>query len=61
MYVDRCERCLYTIYPAAGREFKFFPLDFKCPSCGAPRDSFWDLNDPDDPRNQPDPVEEGES
>lgn len=47
----RCEECYYTIYPAAGREFKFFPADFTCPSCGAPRDSFFDPNDPNDPRN----------
>lgn len=25
---------------------------FKCPSCGAPKEKFYDLTDPDDPRNQ---------
>ena len=36
----------------AGREGKFFPKDFKCPICGADKDQFWDMNDPNDPRNQ---------
>ena len=31
---------------------KFFPDDFKCPICGADKDKFWDMNDPNDPRNQ---------
>lgn len=48
----RCEVCSFTIYPARGREFKFFPAGFKCPSCGATKEKFYDLTDPDDPRNQ---------
>jgi rubredoxin len=49
---NRCEVCSFTIYPARGREFKFFPAGFKCPSCGSPKEKFYDLTDPDDPRNQ---------
>ena len=49
----RCEVCSFTIYPAKGREFKFFPAGFKCPSCGATKEKFYDLTDEDDPRNQP--------
>jgi rubredoxin len=50
--IPRCEVCSFTIYPARGREFKFFPAGFKCPSCGAPKEKFYDLTDPDDPRNR---------
>lgn len=52
----RCERCGFTLYPAKGREFKFFSDRFKCPSCGAGKDLFYDANDPDDPRNQVRPT-----
>jgi len=48
----RCEVCSFTIYPARGREFKFFPAGFKCPSCGSSKEKFYDLTDPEDPRNQ---------
>ena len=30
--------CGYTIFPAAGREDKFFGATFKCPQCGADKD-----------------------
>ena len=35
-----CEDCGYTIFPARGREGKFFPDNFKCPTCGSPSSSF---------------------
>ena len=50
----RCEVCSFTIYPARGREFKFFPAGFKCPSCGSTKEKFYDLTDSEDPRNQED-------
>jgi rubredoxin len=57
--VFACEGCGYELMPARGREGKFFAKDFKCPICGAPKEKFWDVNDPDDPRNQePEPEEE---
>jgi len=40
--VYECTECGYTLFPAAGREFKFFPDSFKCPECGAPKDKFVD-------------------
>lgn len=52
LHVFKCGGCGYEMYPARGREFKFFPDSFKCPLCGKPKSEFWDLNDPDDPRNQ---------
>ncbi len=50
--VFACEGCGYELMPARGREGKFFANDFKCPICGAPKEKFWDINDPKDPRNQ---------
>jgi len=35
-----CEDCGYTLFPAAGREEKFFGDDFVCPDCGAAKDKF---------------------
>lgn len=52
LHVFKCGGCGYEIYPARGREFKFFPDSFKCPLCETPKSQFWDLNDPSDPRNQ---------
>lgn len=52
LHVFKCGGCGYEMYPARGREFKFFPDTFKCPLCKSPKSMFWDLNDPDDPRNQ---------
>lgn len=52
LHVFKCGGCGYEIYPARGREFKFFPDNFKCPLCGSPKSAFWDRNDPTDPRNQ---------
>eukprot|EP00962_Isochrysis_galbana_P034133 scaffold11504_cov92-Isochrysis_galbana.AAC.1 len=46
----QCEKCGFTIFPARGREGKFFPDDYKCQSCGAPKESFFDMNSLDDPR-----------
>ena len=40
--VYECTECGYTLFPAAGREFKFFPDTFKCPECGASKDKFED-------------------
>lgn len=58
LHVFKCGGCGYEMYPARGREFKFFPDSFKCPLCGTPKSEFWDLNDPDDPRNQTDEDED---
>jgi len=38
--IFECSECGYTLFPAKGREFKFFPADFKCPECGAAKDKF---------------------
>jgi hypothetical protein len=48
----QCECCGYTIFPARGREGKFFPSDFKCPmpECDASKDAFFDVHDLTDPR-----------
>ena len=35
-----CQNCGYTLFVAAGREEKFFPQSFTCPTCGSPRDKF---------------------
>ncbi|KAF6004446.1 hypothetical protein F1559_002394 [Cyanidiococcus yangmingshanensis] len=59
LHVYRCGQCGYTLYPARGRELKFFPKTFKCPQCSAPKSEFWDLNDPNDPRNQETDEEHG--
>jgi rubredoxin len=37
-----CTTCGYMLFPAAGREFKFFGNDFKCPQCGAAKSAFVD-------------------
>ncbi|CAM9224173.1 unnamed protein product [Ectocarpus sp. 12 AP-2014] len=49
-----CEECGYTLFPARGRHEVFFDEveDFKCPECYAPRSSFFDANDKNDPHNQ---------
>lgn len=60
LHVFKCGGCGYEMYPARGREFKFFPDSFKCPLCGTPKSEFWDLNDPDDPRNQEEEEEEAD-
>ncbi|CAN8076644.1 unnamed protein product [Agarophyton chilense] len=60
LHVFKCGGCGYEMYPARGREFKFFPDSFKCPLCGTPKSEFWDLNDPDDPRNQEEEEEQSE-
>lgn len=43
-HVYECGGCGYTLYPAKGREFRFFPDSFKCPMCGAGKDQFTDIN-----------------
>ena len=43
--VYECGNCGYTLFPAKGREFKFFPDDYKCPECGASKDQFSNRND----------------
>jgi len=43
-HVYECNACGYTLYPAKGREFKFFADSFKCPMCGAGKDQFTDIN-----------------
>ena len=45
-----CEKCGFTMFPARGREGKFFPTGFKCPTCKADQASFFDLTDLSDPR-----------
>jgi len=47
-----CERCGYTMFPARGRDKKFFPDNFKCPHCKAPKDCFFDMTDLSDPRTR---------
>ena len=37
-----CGSCGYTLFPAPGREDKFFGPGFKCPQCGAPKSEFID-------------------
>lgn len=44
VHAFQCSDCGYTLFPAAGREFKFYGDDFVCPACGAPKDKFVDLN-----------------
>lgn len=44
VHAYQCTQCGYTMFPAAGREFKFYGADFVCPTCGAPKDKFVDLN-----------------
>lgn len=44
VHAFQCSQCGYTMFPAAGREFKFFGSEFVCPTCGAPKDKFVDLN-----------------
>lgn len=44
VHAYQCSQCGYTMFPAAGREFKFYGSDFACPTCGAPKDKFVDLN-----------------
>lgn len=60
LHVFKCGGCGYEMYPARGREFKFFPDSFKCPLCQSPKSAFWDLNDPTDPRNQENDDEEAD-
>lgn len=45
VHAYQCTDCGYTLFPAAGREFKFYGDDFVCPACGAPKDKFVDVND----------------
>lgn len=45
-----CESCGYTMFPARGREGKFFPDNFKCPNCDAAKEAFFDMTDLSDPR-----------
>lgn len=44
VHAYQCSDCGYTLFPAAGREFKFYGDDFVCPACGAPKDKFVDIN-----------------
>ena len=39
-----CTKCGYIMFPAAGREFKFYGADFKCPqpNCNAGKEAFVD-------------------
>ena len=38
--IYECGSCGYTLFPAKGREFKFFPEDYVCPECGGAREGF---------------------
>eukprot|EP00184_Porphyridium_aerugineum_P007448 CAMPEP_0184693968 /NCGR_PEP_ID=MMETSP0313-20130426/2057_1 /TAXON_ID=2792 /ORGANISM="Porphyridium aerugineum, Strain SAG 1380-2" /LENGTH=162 /DNA_ID=CAMNT_0027152163 /DNA_START=395 /DNA_END=883 /DNA_ORIENTATION=+ len=58
LHVYKCSGCGYELWVARGREFKFFGDNYKCPVCGTGKDGFWDLNDPNDPRNQESEEEE---
>lgn len=35
-----CSNCGFTLFPAKGREFKFFSASYVCPECGAAKDKF---------------------
>jgi len=37
-----CTKCGYVLFPAAGREFKFFGEGFTCPGCGSGKEAFVD-------------------
>lgn len=43
--IMECTECGFTLFPAKGREFKFFPDTFKCPECNASKDKFKDVSD----------------
>lgn len=58
LHVFKCGGCGYEMYPARGREFKFFPDGFTCPICGTAKSDFRDLNDENDPRNWEDDEDE---
>jgi hypothetical protein len=47
-----CEKCGFTIFPARGRDNKFFPKNYVCPNpeCEAPKEAFFDVNSKTDPR-----------
>ena len=40
MLTAECGECGYTLFIAAGREFKFFGDDYKCPDCGCGKGKF---------------------
>lgn len=44
----QCQNCGYTLFPAAGREFKFFGDSFVCPQCKSPKSQFIDISNEDD-------------
>ena len=46
-----CEDCGFTMFPSRGREWKFFGDGFRCPSCGATKEKFFDLTDLNDQRS----------
>ena len=46
----QCENCGFTIFPARGREGKFFPDNYRCQQCDAPKSAFFDMTDLSDPR-----------
>ena len=48
VHAYQCSDCGYTLFPAAGREFKFYGDDFVCPACGAPKTKFVDINNTDE-------------
>eukprot|EP00871_Galdieria_phlegrea_P004511 jgi/Galph1/5060/GphlegSOOS_G3717.1 len=60
LHVFKCAKCGYSLFPAKGREFKFFTDNFKCPACGSTKEVFYDTSDPNDPRNRLDDEEEEE-
>ncbi|KAF8820429.1 hypothetical protein IE077_000490 [Cardiosporidium cionae] len=47
-----CENCGFTIFPARGREFKFFATSFTCPCCNASKAAFYDGYDSEAVRTQ---------
>lgn len=51
-----CQECGYTIFPAMGRNWRYFDKKQRCPLCGSV--DFYDKNDPEDPRNI---AEDGEN
>lgn len=51
-----CTKCGYILFPAAGRESKFFGAGFTCPQCGATKDEFVDNGPVDNDPVGNDPV-----
>jgi rubredoxin len=45
LHAYECSVCEFIMFPALGREGRFFPDSFKCPGCGADKSKFSDVRD----------------